>query len=281
VRLGNLRPGLVCVEPSGGVHLRYVPLDTTPANFVLTGCGEAPPTGEIGDRVWEDLDGDGLQDPDEWGLPFLPVQLTGCNGEVLDETTTDADGFYSFTGLAAGDYALQFVAPPGYTFSPSNQGLDPEMDSDADPATGTTLCITLEAGQTDMSWDAGLCPREAPGVRSQGYWKTHPEAWPVEEIEIGGMTLKKCTAIRLMQRPTQGNKWLNLFEQLVAAKLNVYVGNESNCIEDILEQADEWLEANPIHTRANSRAWKCEGQYLHSELDAYNNGYLCAPPADG
>ncbi len=279
VSLVNLPAGLSVTNPTSGSY--DVPPDTTyTANFGLTGCAAPPPTGEIGDRVWEDLNCDGIQDPEEPGKPGVLVQLTDCQGQFLEETTTDADGFYGFADLEAGDYALRFLLPPGYAFSPAHAGADAGLDSNADPATGSTVCITLGGGDIDLSWDAGLCQLEAPGVRSQGYWKNHPEAWPVDEIQIGGMTYDKWEAILIMQLPTKGNKWLNLFEQLAAAKLNVQVGNEPDCIDDTILDADLWLEINPGPVRANSPAWKCEGQYLHSELDDYNNGYLCAPPAD-
>jgi hypothetical protein len=114
-------------------------------------------------------------------------------------------------------------------------------------------------------------------VRRQGYWESHPEAWPVDQIEIGGSTYDQWEAIQLMKQPTKGNKWLNLFEQLVAAKLNVLVGNEASCILDPMFYADEWMQSNPSPVRANSRAWKNGGRGLLFELDAYNKGHRCAP----
>lgn len=53
-------------------------------------------------------------------------------------------------------YRLEFVPPEGYLFSSQDQGTDDGLDSDADPATGLTPSITLFAGQTDNTWDAGM-----------------------------------------------------------------------------------------------------------------------------
>jgi hypothetical protein len=280
ISLVNLPAGLSVTSPASGYYEDLIPPGAPyTANFTLTGCA-ATPTGQIGDRVWKDVNGDGVQDAGEPGKAGVAVQLTDCQGVVLAETTTDAEGLYGFAGLAAGDYALRFLLPPGYLFSPVNAGGDAGLDSDADPATGATACITLGAGETNLTWDAGLYPIDAPGVRSQGYWKNHPDAWPIEEIEIGGVTYEQWEAILIMKLPTKGNKWLNLFEQLVAAKLNVQTGNPADCIDDAILDADLWLEFNPGPVRANSPAWKGEGQYLHAELDDYNNGHLCAPPAE-
>ena len=63
-------------------------------------CDPAPI--EIGDYVWSDLDGDGVQDANEPGLANIKVELhsgTSCSGTLIGETTTDAYGYYYFGGL--------------------------------------------------------------------------------------------------------------------------------------------------------------------------------------
>ena len=69
----------------------------------------------IGDTVWNDLDGDGVQDAGEPGLPGLTVTLTeaGADGDpgtpddvVIGTTPTDTAGKYGFDGLAPGVYTL-------------------------------------------------------------------------------------------------------------------------------------------------------------------------------
>ena len=54
-------------------------------------------TGEIGDFVWNDLNGNGIQDAGEPGIPNVTVQLFNCGGTVpIAITTTDANGNYLF-----------------------------------------------------------------------------------------------------------------------------------------------------------------------------------------
>jgi hypothetical protein len=76
-----------------------------------------------------------------------------------------------------GDYYVEFVTPDGYVFSPQDQGADDTIDSDADPATGMTACTTLEPGENDITWDAGLVL--AGQGCTPGYWKQeqHFDAW--------------------------------------------------------------------------------------------------------
>src|SRR5207253_960436 len=71
-------------------------------------------TSSVGNFVWQDLNGNGRQDPGEPGLDGVTVRLLDANGNVLETTTTANGGQYSFDGLAAGTYSLQFVAPAGY-----------------------------------------------------------------------------------------------------------------------------------------------------------------------
>ena len=56
------------------------------------------------------------------------------------------------------------------------------------------------------------------GARSQGYWKNH--AWPVATVTVGGVVYTRAEAIAIMNLPTTGNAILQLWDQLVAAKLN-------------------------------------------------------------
>jgi hypothetical protein len=117
------------------------------------------PPASLGDRVWHDLNGNGIQDTDEPGIPGVTVRLFAtcpASGDPIATATTGDNGLYLFTGLAAGSYTVQFVNPGAYTFSPDNAGDDDARDSDADPATGMTGCYTLAAGETNRTVDAGL-----------------------------------------------------------------------------------------------------------------------------
>jgi hypothetical protein len=120
------------------------------------------------------------------------------------------------------------------------------------------------------------------GAGTPGYWMNHPDAWPVDEIEIGGETYTKSEAIEIMKTPGKGDKTYDMFMHLVAAKLNVAIGAESSCITDTIVAGDAWLATNKLGTnvRANSAAWQNGGEAIKNTLDDYNNGKLCAPSRD-
>ncbi|MFC6991462.1 hypothetical protein ACFQH3_06655 [Haladaptatus sp. GCM10025707] len=156
-------------------------------------------------------------------------------------------------------------------------------------------------------------------ARSQGYWKNHPEAWPVQTLKIGGVEKSRDFWIEnVLEQPVSGDKALILAKQLIAAKLNQYAGAEDSCIRyagsadrcigggrcyaGVPYVADRWLATSGFMKIGTDqyepqRQWelkvelfnKCtekrdtvrvNGECLYDILDAYNNGKLCACKAD-
>ena len=112
--------------------------------------------GSIGDFVWNDSNGNGIQDAGEPGVPGVTVKLRDCASVVLATTITDANGLYQFSNLLPDDYLIEFVAPAGYVFTvASAPGSTPVNDSNAD-SNGKTLCTTLSSGENNNTLDAGL-----------------------------------------------------------------------------------------------------------------------------
>jgi fimbrial isopeptide formation D2 family protein/uncharacterized repeat protein (TIGR01451 family) len=119
----------------------------------------------LGDRVWLDADGNGVQDPGEAGARGVTVRLLDAGGALVGTTVTDALGGYGFAGLLPGSYAVQFVAPPGTALTARDVGLDDASDSDADRVTGVTRTVTLTSGRVDGTLDAGLLRTASIGDR--------------------------------------------------------------------------------------------------------------------
>ena len=121
--------------------------------------------------------------------------------------------------------------------------------------------------------------RDGPGTGTPGYWKNHPEAWPVDSITIGEDTYTKEEAIALMDK--DGDKSFTMFRAYVAAYLNGLIGNDTSCVASELTDAYNWLNAHEPGSgvTGKSNAWKI-GQPIATTLDDYNNGLLCAPHRD-
>lgn len=66
--------------------------------------------------VYVDRNNNGAKDPGEEGIAGVNVLLTGFDdqGPVVRTATTDASGFYQFTGLRVGTYAITETQPSSY-----------------------------------------------------------------------------------------------------------------------------------------------------------------------
>lgn len=90
----------------------------------------------LGNRVWYDANSNGMQDPDEKGISGICVNLYDSENELLQQTTTDSNGYYAFN-VEAGEYVIEFVKPPWLEFTQKNVGTE-DQDSDVDQGTGRT-----------------------------------------------------------------------------------------------------------------------------------------------
>lgn len=136
-------PGLpACDHEDGNILLGYV--SYTGADF-----GYQPP-GAIGDFVWLDLDGDGVQDAGEPGLGGVTVEVT--DGVTSLTTTTDSDGYYSFANLANGTWT---VSLPGANLGPGGPLENLEATFDADGGGDLTARVVIAngtVGPTGNAW---------------------------------------------------------------------------------------------------------------------------------
>lgn len=100
----------------------------------------------IGDVVFEDLNGNGFQDPGEPGIAGVTVSLdTNADGTIDATTVTDADGRYEFDGLTPGlQYQVIFERPSGFQFT------EPQ-----DPAYGPDSQVLVAFGRIPTGFVTG------------------------------------------------------------------------------------------------------------------------------
>jgi serine-aspartate repeat-containing protein C/D/E len=120
---------------------------------------EDPKTASLAGRYFCDENDNDLDDG-EPGIEGILVTLLDAAGNPTGRTTTtDANGEYEFTGLAAGTYSVQFAADPtGKVFVAKDVdgNANDVDDSDVDPGTGTTDAFTLAIGERKENVDAGV-----------------------------------------------------------------------------------------------------------------------------
>lgn len=152
------------------------------AGLLASGSASAPPVPlgplvTIGDFVWRDEDGDGVQDPVDEGLGGVTIELWDpAKATLLATTTSNAAGFWSLPGHAGSSYRVRVasIEQP----SPLHVGADPARDSDLNPsgpdagfsevfapaASTADLDIGLYMGVGDFVWD----DKDSDGVQDPG-----------------------------------------------------------------------------------------------------------------
>ena len=128
----------------------------------------------IGDRVWHDMNANGIQDAGEVGIAGATVTLVrdldGDNkftspNEVLATTTTDSTGHYLFKGLTPGlNYQVVFSLPSSYdSISPR------QVDAKATPGLNSDALVSdivvLANGENNTTLDAGFYNKASLGDR--------------------------------------------------------------------------------------------------------------------
>ncbi|TFH10848.1 MAG: DUF11 domain-containing protein, partial [Candidatus Atribacteria bacterium] len=92
-----------------GYTVTYVPTMPIVISAAVSNVnfGFGPGTGTIGDYVWNDVDGDGLQNEVGLGIPSVRLMLLDPTGAFLEEASTDSFGNYYFKDLYEGDYFVE------------------------------------------------------------------------------------------------------------------------------------------------------------------------------
>src|SRR6185295_5438285 len=105
-------------------------------------------TASVGDRVWLDSDGDGVQDAGETGINGVTVELLDNGGNVIASQVTAGDGIYTFDHLTAGNYSVRVVT------ATLPAGLAQTFDLDG-TGTANIASFSLAGGQNRTDVDFG------------------------------------------------------------------------------------------------------------------------------
>lgn len=201
-------------------------------------------TGSIGNRVWYDLNNNGLQDAGETGVQGITVELLDANGNPVDKDpvtpgvqptimTTNALGDYLFTGLAAGDYRVRFsTLPAGYAAVIKNAGTNRDIDSDGNPlaaGSSTTDVLGLAAGEDRLDIDLGIFNPTAPlGQLGDFVWfdSNNNGIQDATEQGVPGVTVSLLNAAGMVINTTvTDGKGLYKFVNLADATYSVKFSN--------------------------------------------------------
>jgi fimbrial isopeptide formation D2 family protein len=112
--------------------------------------------GSLSGTVFLDNNDDGIKNGVDNAVSGVSVQLLNSSGVAISGkvATTDSNGNYTFTGLVAGTYGVQFTAPAGDGYSPV--GTSTTLPDSSVNATGKIASIAVSAGANTPNQNAGV-----------------------------------------------------------------------------------------------------------------------------
>lgn len=170
-------PGTYTVEEFDPVGFTSTTPNVRTVNLAAGGTAGASfgdqASGTVGGVVYEDVNGNGLQEAGEPGLGGVSIRLLATVGQV--STVTGGDGTYRFTSVIPGSYTVEETDPAGYSSTtPNLRSIVLASGSSATASFGDQASGTL----------AGLVfsDTNGNGLRDEG------------ESGIGGVTLRATGA---------------------------------------------------------------------------------------
>lgn len=111
-------------------------------------------------------------------------------------------------------------------------------------------------------------------THSQGYWRNHPDAWPVTSLTLGTVTYQAAELMAILDNPARGNGLVILVHQLIAAKLNIANGADPSAVQQALTDADNMIGALIVPPIGDGYLAPAQTGDLTETLTEYNEGTI-------
>jgi len=109
---------------------------------------------------------------------------------------------------------------------------------------------------------------------TQGFWKTHANAWPLTSLTLGSVTYTQSQQLEILNNPAQGNGLVILAHQLIAAKLNIANGADPADTGQAIADADAMIGSLVIPPVGNDYLPSGQTSGLVGALTEYNEGTI-------
>lgn len=109
---------------------------------------------------------------------------------------------------------------------------------------------------------------------SQGYWRNHPNAWPVTSLTLGTATYQAAELMAILDDPARGNGLVILVHQLIATKLNTANGADPSAVQQAITDADNMIDTLMVPPIGDGYLPPAQTGDLTETLTEYNEGTI-------
>jgi hypothetical protein len=121
---------------------------------------------------------------------------------------------------------------------------------------------------------AGTTTESTNCTYTQGYWKNHPNNWPVSSLTLGTVVYTAAELMDILDEPVNGNGLISLAHQLIAAKLNIANGADPSAAAAAIASADAMIGSLVVPPIGSGYLDPSDTSALTQTLDDYNNGVI-------
>lgn len=198
-------------------------------------------TGAIGNRVWNDLNGNGVQEAGEAGIPGVTVTLyndhdfDGVYDNPVATTTTDASGFYIFDNINPNAYVLEIddsTLPAIFATTPTG---DPDKD-----ANNISEPMMVAPGDVVLLGDFGYQPTSGSTISDVVFIDADADGiQDTDEPGISGVTMQLTNnAGEVIATTTTDENGNYIFGGLLADTYSVKVTDTRNILNTLVPVSD-------------------------------------------
>ena len=107
---------------------------------------------------------------------------------------------------------------------------------------------------------------------TQGFWKTHQNAWPLAALSLGTVNYTQSQLLSILNQPVNGNGLISLAYQLIATKLNIANGADGTVIAATVSAADALIGSLVVPPVGSDSLASSITDPVKNPLQDYNEG---------
>lgn len=165
------------------------------------------------------------------------------------------------------------------TSTPSETVTPTETAAQVEAVTGTATATLVSEATPSPTVSATVTPQETAlpdtnCIHTMQFWVDNPQAWPVQELELGGDIYLAEAVLAIFKIPPDESELAHkILQQLLTYKLNVAYGSDATVIEPSVVSALAWIETYPPGAAPGEEALQIGADLLDILLQ-YNLGLL-------